>query len=164
MKNIDFKIIEKTPSNKKDVMEFLHAFPKHFVHGLFEEYANKDFDESDTMVAYYKGEIVGCLMFNNATKEFNWLATKKDTDFKRRDVAKLLFENFYKTIDKGEKVHLFVNTDDAYIPNMPDFSGKNFESARRFYESMGLEIKEENRVENKFGLGAHAYKVEWIVK
>lgn len=145
-------------------MEFLHAFPSHFVHGLFEEYANKDFDESDIMVAYYKYEIIGCFMFNNTTKEFNWLATKKDMYFNRRDVAKLLFENFYKTIDKGEKVHLFVNTDDVYIPNTLDFYGKNFEPARKFYESMGLEINEENRVENKFGPGAHAYKIEWTIK
>jgi hypothetical protein len=27
---------------------------------------------------------------------------------------------------------------------------------------MGLEIKEENRVENKYGEGAHAYRVAWI--
>lgn len=101
-------------------------------------------------------------MLNRVTNEFNWLAVKKDIAFSKIEIAKRLFESFYPTINQDTEVHFFVNTDDAKIPGEQKFSGKNFRAARSLYRSMGLEIKEENRVENKFGTGAHAYRVAWI--
>ena len=162
IENISLKIVEKSEKIKTEVMDLLHQYPENFVPGLFEQYAEQNFADSDTAVAYDGNTAVGCLMFNKATNEFNWLAVKKDVKFSKAEIAKRLFESFYPTIEPGTEVHLFVNTEDASLSNQPSFSGKNFEPARNLYQSMGLEMKEENRVENKYGPGAHAYRVGWI--
>lgn len=162
IESIDFFIVEKNNKVKKEVMDLLHEYPQHFVHGLFEQYAENDYQDSDIVVAYNGNEAVGCLMFNRQTNEYNWLAVKKGIPFSKSEIAKRLFESFYPTIEPGTEVHLFVNTEDAQIPDNPNFSGKNFEPARSLYHSMGLEIKEENRVEDKYGEGGHAYRVAWI--
>ena len=162
IENVNFEIVEKSEETKADVMGLLHEYPDHFVHGLFEQYAEQDFQGSDIVVAYDKDAAIGCLMFNRTTNEYNWLAVKKDIKFSKAEIAKRLFESFYPTIESGTKVHFFVNTEDAQIPGQSEFSGKNFESARKLYRSMGLEIKEKNRVEDKYGKGAHAYRVEWV--
>ena len=162
IKDINFKIVEKNDEIKGVVMELLHEYPDNFIHGFFEELAEKDFKGSDIMLAYDEDIPIGCLMFNRTTKEFNWLAVKRDIKIRKSEIAKRLFESFYPTIEPGTRVHMFPNTEDASFPGHPSFSGKNFEPARRLYRSMGLEMKEENRVENKYGPGAHAYKVEWI--
>lgn len=161
IKEINFKIVEKNDEIRKNVVDLLREYPDHFILGLFEEEAIKDFDNSDIIVAYDGNLPIGCLMFNRTTNEFKWLAVKRDTKFSRREIAKKLFESFYPTIESGAKVHFFVNTEDASTPDHPSFSGKNFEPARNLYRSMGLEMKEENRVENKYGPGAHAYRIEW---
>jgi hypothetical protein len=161
IENVDFKIVEKSEKVRGEVMDLLHEYPQNFVHGLFEQYAEQDFAESDIIVAYDGNTPIGCLMFNRTTNEYNWLAVKKDVKFSKTEIAKRLFESFYPTIQSGTEVHFFVNTEDAQIPGQSDFSGKNFEPARKLYRSMGLELKEENRVENKYGQGAHAYRVEW---
>jgi|SRR3989338_2420440 len=162
VEEINFKIVEKNESIKKDVMDLLHEYPTHFIPGLFEESAEKDFENSDILVAYDGDMAIGCLMFNRTTKEYNWLAVKRDIKFQRSEIAKRLFESFYPTIEPGTTVVAFLNTEDASIPGQPSFSGQNFEPVRKLYRSMGLEMKEENRVENKYGSGAHVYKVEWI--
>jgi len=159
---IEFRTIEKNAENKKVVMELLHEYPEQFVHGSFEKFAEQDFGESDTMIAYDGNVPVGCLMFNKETSEFSWLAVTKNTNVRRREIGKKLFESFYPSIAPGTKVHLFINTEDAFIPGHPEFSGQNFSSARDMYKSMGLEMKEENRVENKYGEGCHVYRVTWI--
>ena len=161
IENVDFKVVEKSGKVKKDVMDLLHEYPNHFVPGLFEESAEKDFDDSDIMLAYDEDVPIGCLMFNRTTKEFNWLAVKRNTKIQRSEVAKRLFESFYPSIEPGTKVIAFPNTEDASIPDKPTFSGENFEPARRIYRSMGWEMNEENRVENKYGQGGHVYRVEW---
>lgn len=161
IENVNFKIVEKSDKVKAEVMDLLHEYPDHFVHGLFEQYAENDFQDSDIVIAYDGSEAIGCLMFNRQTNEYNWLAVKKGISFSKSKIAKRLFESFYPTIEPGTEVHLFVNTEDAQISDRPDFSGKNFEPARNLYRSIGLEIKEENRVENKYGEGAHAYRVAW---
>ncbi|MBP9760364.1 MAG: hypothetical protein KBD24_03275 [Candidatus Pacebacteria bacterium] len=160
--NVVFNIVEKSDKVKAEVMGLLHEYPDHFVHGLFEQYAENDFQESDVVVAYDKDEAIGCLMFNRQTNEYTWLAVKKGIPFSKLAIAKKLFESFYSTIEQGAEVHFFVNTEDAVIPGKPNFSGKNFEPARRLCRSMGLEISEENRVENKYGAGAHAHRVAWV--
>lgn len=162
IENVDFKIVEKNEKVKNNVMDLLHEYPQNFVHGLFEQYAEQDFASSEIVVAYDENVTIGCLMFNRATSGYNWLAVKKDIKLSKTEIAKRLFESFYPTIEKGTEVHFFVNTEDAQISGQSYFSGKNFEPARKLYRSMGLEIKEENRVENKYGQGAHAYRVEWI--
>ena len=161
IENVDFKIVEKSEKVRVDVMSLLHEYPQNFVHGLFEQYAEQDFANSDIVVAYDEDISIGCLMFNRTTNEYNWLAVKKDAKFSKAEIAKRLFESFYPTIDSGIEVHFFVNTEDSQIAGQPEFSGKNFEPARKLYRSMSLELKEENRVENKYGQGAHAYRVEW---
>jgi hypothetical protein len=143
-------------------MSLLHEYPDQFVPGLFEESALKDFDESDIMFAYDDDLPIGCLMFNRETGEFNWLAVERITKFKRADVARRLFESFYPTIERGVKVIAFPNTPDATIPGHPSFSGKHFEAARKIYRDMGWEMTEENIVIDKYGPGAHTYRVEWI--
>jgi hypothetical protein len=143
-------------------MDLLHEYPENFVQGLFEKHAEQDFLESDIVVAYDEDIPIGCLMFNRATSEYNWLAVKNDIKFSKAEIAKRLFESFYSTIEQGEEVHLFVNTEDAQILDKPEFSGANFEPARKLYRSMGLELKEGDRVENKYGAGSHAYRVGWI--
>ena len=162
IEHINFEIVQKNDQVKKDVMDLLHQYPDHFVHGLFEQYAEQDFQDSDIVLAHDGNTAIGCLMFNRTTNEYNWLAIKRDIPFSKTEIAKRLFESFYPTIKPGTVVHLFVNTEDAKIPDRPNFSGKNFEPARKLYTSMGLGIKEENRIEDKYGPGAHAYRVEWI--
>lgn len=162
IENVEFKIVEKNEKNKNDVLDLLHEYPQNFVHGLFEQYAEQDFVSSDIVVAYNENIPIGCLMFNKIINEYKWLAVKKGIKFSKTEIAKRLFESFYPIIKQGAKVHFFVNTEDAQIPGQADFSGKNFEPARKLYRSMGLEIKAENRVENKYGQGAHAYRVEWV--
>ncbi len=162
VEEINFKIVEKSENTKKDVMDLLHEYPTHFIPGLFEKSAHEDFENSVILVAYDGNTPIGCLMFNRTTNEYNWLAVKKDIKFSKAEIAKRLFESFYPTIESGVEVHFFVNTEDAKIPGQSEFSGKNFEPARKLYRSMGWEMKEENRVENYYGPGAHVYKVEWI--
>jgi hypothetical protein len=162
IENIDFKIVEKNEKIKSDVMDLLHEYPQNFVHGLFEKYAEQDFQDSDVAIAYEGNRAIGCLMFNKETNEFNWLAVKKDLAFSKPEIAKCLFESFYPTINPGTEVHFFVNTENAQIPGQPNFHGKNFEPARKLYRSMGLEMKDENRVESKYGSGAYDYRVAWI--
>ncbi|OGG55245.1 hypothetical protein A3D62_01525 [Candidatus Kaiserbacteria bacterium RIFCSPHIGHO2_02_FULL_49_11] len=160
--DVTFRIVDKGDKIKAEVMELLHQYPDHFVHGLVEEYVEQDFAESDIVIAYDKGVPIGCLMFNRVSNEFNWLAVSRDAKARRSEIAKRLFESFYPTIEVGVEVHFFVNTEDASITGHPSFSGKNFEPARNLYRSMGLEIKNENRVENKYGPGGHAYRVAWV--
>jgi|GEM_PF-3532153 len=162
IENIRFQIVEKNEKVKTEVMDLLHEYPDNFVHGLFEKTAEQDFTNSDIVVAYDGSVVIGCLMFNRATSEFTWLAVKKGIKISKGEIAKRLFESFYPTIKPGVEVHFFVNTEDAQIADHPNFSGQNFEPARRLYRSMGLEIKEENRVQDKFGTGAHAYEVKWV--
>jgi hypothetical protein len=162
IEQITFKIAEKNDTVKRDVMGLLHEYPRQFIHGLFESAAEKDFLDSDIMVAYDGSTAVGCLMFNRSTNEFNWLAVKNDAAVSKAAIAKRLFVSFYPTIVPGCEVHLFVNTEDALIAGYPDFSGKNFESARNLYRAMGLELKPENRVVDKYGSGSHAYNVSWV--
>ncbi len=159
---IEFKIEEKSDQLKKQVMNLLHEYPDHFIHGLFESSAEEDFQKSIIACAHRDSLLVGCLMYSPINNEFNWLATKRHMGLNKQQIAKGLFETGYKTIPKGTAVHLFVNTEDASIPGTSSFSGKNFDPARDFYRSIGLEIKEENRIENKYGPGAHAYKVSWV--
>ncbi|MBU0649121.1 hypothetical protein KJ969_03435 [Patescibacteria group bacterium] len=161
---IHFEIAKKDEELKNKVMDLLHEYPEHFVHELFEEAAEKDFENSDIMVACQDDEIVGCLMFNRKINEFNWLAVSKKIKEPKTDIARRLFESFYPTIEQGTVVHFFVNTEDAYIPGNKSFSGKNFEAARKLYRSMGLELKKENIVKNKYGRGSHAYKVAWKIE
>ncbi len=161
IENIDFKIVKKNEKIKSDVMDLLHEYPQSFVHGIFEPWAEQNFTSSDIVVAYDGDILMGCLMFNRTTNEYNWLAVKRNIKFSKTEIAKRLFESSYPTIEPGTEVHFFVNTEDAQVPGLPDFSGKNFEPARDLYKSMGLELKKENRVENKYGQGAHAYRVEW---
>ena len=162
IETFDFRVVEKTETTLAEVMVLLHEYPDNFVHGLFEDTAVQDFNDSDTMVAYDGNVPVGCLMFNSETNEYNWLAVKRGIGTPKAKIAKRLFESFYPTIPVNTKVHFFVNTPDATIPDQPNFSGQNFAPARKLYESMGLEIKEANRVANKYGPGAHAYLVEWV--
>lgn len=157
-----FKIIKNNNKAKTIVIELLHEYPNHFIQGLFEPAVEEDFQKSKISIAYLGEQPVGCLIFYPETNEFNWLAVKRGLRLSKTEIARGLFKNFYHIIEQGVKVHLFVNTEDAYIPGYPLFSGKNFEPARRFYKSMGLEIKEDNRIENKYGPGAHVYKVEWV--
>lgn len=164
LEKVTFEIVEKDEETKEDIMNLLHQYPDQFVPGLFETSAEQDFENSDTMVARDDDKIAGCLMFDRQKNEFNWLAIDRTIKIPKSKVAKLLFESFYKKIPHGTSVHFFVNTKDASIPNQPSFSGRKFGAAMRLYRSMGLEIKEENRIENKFGPGAHAYKVEWEIK
>lgn len=160
----DFEIAEKNEKLKSEVFKLLHQYPDHFIPGLFEQAAEQDFEKSDIMVAIRNNQIVGCLMFDRQIKEFNWLAVSKEINDLRAKIAKKLFEKFYPTIEPGTSVHFFVNTEDAYIPGQETFSGKNFESARKLYLSMGLDMKEENIIRNYYGEGAHVYKVEWKIK
>jgi len=162
LENISFKIVEKNDITKKEVFYLLHQYPNHFIQGLFEEVAEVDFFNSDVVVAYKEGQPVGCLMFDRKHNEFNWLAVSKEIKGSRSEIAKQLFETFYPSIQPGTEVHLYVNTEDATVEGHQDFSGSKFEAARRLYKSMGLEIKEENRIENKYGLGSHAYLVKWV--
>ncbi len=162
IENVDFRIVEKNEQVKKNLMDLLHEYPNHFIPGLFEKTAEKDFDASDVMLAYDGDTPVGCLMFNRSTKEFNWLAVTRDTKMRRSEIARSLFESFYPTIESGTKVVAFPNTEDASIPGQPTFSGQNFDAARKLYRSMGWDMSEENRVENKYGEGAHVYRVEWV--
>ena len=162
IENVDFKIVENSEKNKKVVMDLLHEYPNHFVPGLFEKSAEKDFEDSDIMIAYDGDTPIGCVMLHKVTREYNWMAVKRDTKIRRSEVARRLFESFYPTIPPGTKLTAFPNTEDAFIPGHPSFSGKNFEAARKIYREMGWEMKEENRVENKYGQGAHVYRVEWI--
>ena len=160
--DVEYRIAQKNDVVKQQVMDLLHEYPNHFVHGLFEEHAERDFQEADTAVAYRAGEIVGCLMFNRQTNEYRWLAVTRSISGSKRVIAKRLFESFYPTLEPGTEVHLFVNTEDARIADAPQFSGEQFEPARKLYRSMGLELASKNRVENKYGDGAHAYRVAWI--
>lgn len=164
LEKVIFEIAEKDEETKENIMNLLRQYPDQFVPGLFETSAEQDFENSDTMIARDDDKVAGCLMFDRQKNEFNWLAIDRKIKISKSKIAKLLFENFYKTIPPGTPVHFFVNTEDASIPDQSSFSGRKFEAARRLYRSMGLEIKKENRVEDKFGPGAHAYKVEWIIK
>lgn len=157
-----YKIVDNNEQTKNTVLDLLHEYPTHFLQGLFEPVAETDLLNSVIAIAYSNGTSIGCLMYNPTDCEFNWLAISKKVHGSKRVIAQGLFETLYTTIPKNTKVHLFVNTEDATVEGYPKFSGKNFEPARKFYRSMGLEIKQENRVENKFGPGAHAYKVSWI--
>ena len=163
IEHLEFKIAEKNEQTKTDIMNILHEYPEQFIHGVFEALVDADYATSDIIVAYDGERVVGCLMFDRASNEFNWLAVEKDVKVPKSEIAKKLFETVYSTLPQGTEVHLYVNTEDAHYPGYPDFSGKNFERARNFYRSsMGLEINEENREENKYGPGAHAYKVAWV--
>lgn len=157
------EIAEKNDNLKNAVMELLHQYPDHFVSGLFEEAAENDFDVSDIMVAKIDNQIIGCLMFNRKTNEFNWLAISKAIKGPKTEIAKQLFENFYPTIERGTAVRFFVNTEDASIPGQDSFSGKNFKPALKLYKSMGLEFDEKNIIKDYYGEGAHVYKVEWTI-
>ncbi len=158
------EIAEKNDNLKKRVMELLHQYPDHFVPGLFEEVAEKDFDSSDIMVAKINNQVIGCLMFNRKTNQFNWLAISKTIKREKAEIAKQLFENFYPTIERGTFVHFFVNTEDASIPRQDSFSGKKFEPARRLYKSMGLILDDKNIIKDYYGKGAHVYRVEWKIE
>lgn len=160
----NFEIAEKNEKLKNEVFKLSHQYPDHFIPGLFEKIAEPDFENSDIMVAVRNNQIVGCLMFDRQTKEFNWLAVSKEIEDSKAEIAKKLFENFYPTIEPGTSVHLFVNTEDAHIPGQETFSGKNFEPARKLYRSMGWDMKEENIIKDYYGEGAHVYKVEWKIK
>ena len=162
---VTVKIAEKNERLKTRVMELLHEWPDQFVHGLFEETAEKDFNESDIAIAIIGDEIVGCLMFNRkTTNEFNWLAVSKKIERgSKAPIAKQLFEKFFSTIESGTTVCFFPNTEDAFISEIESFSGKSFEPARRLYRSMGFELKEENIMLDHYGPGAYVYKVEWVL-
>jgi hypothetical protein len=160
---IEYNYASKNESTKKQVIELLHQFPAHFVQGVFERQAENDYMKSDTVLARLNNEIIGCLMFDRTTNEFNWLAVSPVLKIKRTEIAKQLFNQIYTTLEPGTTVHLFVNTEDAYIPGNNSFSGKNFAAARKFYTSMGLELKPENIIKNYYGPGAHVYKVEWNI-
>lgn len=107
IEDVDFKIVEKNENVKKDVMDLLHEYPENFIHGLFEQLAEQDFAESDIVVAYDENTAIGCLMFNRATNEFNWLVVKRGIKFPKAEIAKCLFESFYLTIEPGTEVHFF---------------------------------------------------------
>lgn len=160
--SIKVTIEQKTELLKQEVFSILHQYPNHFIQGLFEPVAEQDFLNSEIAIARQRGNILGCLMFNPKEKEFNWLAISRNQGLPKTDIAKALFEICYSIISPGTTVHLFVNTEDASSPDLASFSGKNFEPARNFYRSMGLEIHPKNRIENKYGPGAHVYKVEWV--
>lgn len=160
----NFEIAEKNEKLKNEIIELLHQYPDHFVPGLFEEVAKQDFDNSDIMVAVRNNRIVGCLMFDRQTNEFNWLAVSKEIEDSKAEIAKKLFENFYPTVEPGTSVHFFVNTEDARIPEQETFSGKNFEPAIKLYRSMGFELNAENIINDYYGKGAHVYKVEWKIE
>ena len=158
---VNFTIVDKNEKVRTDIINLLHEYPENFVHGLFEQQAEQDFSDSEIVVAYDGETPIGCLMFNRKNNEYNWLTVKRSIKFSKAEIAKRLFESFYPAIEPGTEVHFFVNTEDAQIPGQTTFSGQNFEPARKLYRSMGLELKEENRVEDKYGPGAHAYKVAW---
>lgn len=163
IENVTFKIAEKTEDLKQRVMALLHEYPNHFVPGLFEAAAEQDFGASDIMTAVQGDTIVGCLMFNRVTNEFNWLAVSKEIKGPKSGIAKQLFENFYPTIEPGTTVRMFPNTEDSFIPGVESFSGANFEAARNLYRSMGFELTEENIIRDHYGEGGHVYKVEWKI-
>lgn len=139
-----------------EVFTLLHRYPENFLHGLFEVLAEQDYQNSEIMTANQEGKIIGCLFYNLQTREFNWLAVSPDLKTKKSEVAKKLFENVFATLPSGTDFHWYVNTEDSSYEGYPDL-GKSFEPARRLYKNMGLQF---TRVENKFGIGTHAYKVE----
>lgn len=162
MSEITFAIVEKNDKTKREVMELLGQYPEHYVQGVFKPFAEKDFSDSDVMIAYDGDTPVGCLMLNRTTNEFNWLAVKRGIGSKA-EIAKRLFESYYPTIAPGTKVHLFVPTEDATIADQPTFSGAIFEPARKLYRSMEFVMNQDNRVENYYGPGDHAYQIAWTV-
>jgi len=161
IENVVFKKVEKNEKTEKEVMDLLHEYPAQFIHGVFEGYAENDFKNSSVFIAYDADIAIGCLMYISETKECNWLAVKKDTVFPRREIARQLFESVYETIPPGEEIYFYVNTEDSSMPGY-DKLGESFETARKIYKSWGWEMKEENRINDYYGPGAHVYKVTWI--
>jgi len=157
--NVTYKIADKTKRSKDIVLKLLHEYPDHFLQGLFEPVAESDFLESIVVIAYDNEKPIGCLMYNPTSHEFSWLAVSKLVSVPKRTIAQGMFAILYEYVPNDTAVHLFVNTEDASIEGCPNFSGRNFEPARNLYKSMGFEFNE--RIDNKFGVGAHAYKVVW---
>jgi len=83
---ISYKIADKANKSKEVVLKLLHEYPDHFLQGLFEPVAEKDFDESITSIAYDNDCPIGCLMYNPISHEFSWLAVSKVVS-KRRTIA-----------------------------------------------------------------------------
>lgn len=143
-----------------EIFDLLHEYPQNFLHGHFETWADEDYKESEIMTAQYAGKIIGCLFYNKITHEFNWLAVSSKIPKGKREIAKKLFEHIFETLSEGTSFFWYVNTEDSVYDGYPEL-GKYFEPARALYKSMGLTF---TRVENKFGKGAHAYRVEGIIK
>lgn len=159
---IRIEIAEKSGELRVAVMELLHQYPDRFVHGVFESHAEKDFAVSEIAVARSGDEVMGCLMFDRPASEYKWLAVRRGRQLPKAAIARRLFEVFYPTLAPGTTVRIFVNTEDSSVVGHPEFSGKNFESARNLYRSMGLEFREDCRINDYYGPGSHVYRVEWV--
>ncbi len=142
-----------------DIFALLHEYPDNFLHGLFEDDAERDYKDSLIAVAKQKNTIIGCVMYNPITSEFTWLAVSSQLKIGKSDIAKKLFESVFKTLSNGSTFYWYVNTEDSVYPGYPKL-GSFFEPARRLYKAMGMKF---TREENKLGLGTHVYKVEGVI-
>lgn len=153
--DIAYGFADKT-KDQDEVFQLLHTYPENFLHGLFEEDAKKDWDFSNIVIAKSGDKISGCLFFNPVTNEFTWLAVSPDIKEGKAKIARKLFETVFTTLQPGSEYFWYVNTEDSTYEGYPKL-GEYFEPARRLYKKMGVTF---TREENKFGKGAHAYRVD----
>ncbi len=144
---------EKT-QYKAAVLSLLKEYPGNFFPGLFEEFAENDYEQKQVAVAFDGESVIGCLFFDRATHECDWLAISKTVTGSKKEVAKKLFQTIFDSVAPGTKVFWYINTEDAVFEGKP--VGENFERGRNLYSEMGAHF---TRVENKFGERNHAYLV-----
>lgn len=151
---------EKEKEQYRDaVLGILQEYPDNFFTGLFEKVALADYEQNQIAVSFNEeGLPVGCVFFNPETNECDWLAVSKRVEGSKAEVAKKLFQIIFDTVPKGTKIFWYINTEDAEFEGKP--VGAYFERGRKLYADMGAKF---TRVENKLGLGNHAYLVEIIV-
>jgi hypothetical protein len=141
---------------KEQVIGILREYPGNFFTGIFEEYAERDYDTKEVAVATNGDTVVGCLFFDASSHECDWLAISKKIPGSKKEIAKKLFQTVFDSVPKGTRVFWYINTEDAIFEGKS--VGEDFERGRALYKEMGTLF---TRVENKFGEGNHAYLVEY---
>ena len=163
--------VHKTPQQKErireEVLALLAQYPKQFVPGLSDDYIQADFNSGWVVTgATQDSTIIATVMFDTEVNEYNWLAVDASIPRGKRQIGKALFEAVYPLLPANSTVCIKPNTEDAYIPGIPEdqFHGKYFAPARNLYANiMGLPLATANRIENAYGEGQHVYEVKWVV-
>jgi hypothetical protein len=155
--NVKVNFLDESEKLKyqEEIMELLHQYPENFFLGKFEHLVNQDLVSNRVVLGKQGEEVIGCLFFNDSSRECNWLAVSKNYLGNKGELAKKMFQTVFDSVPSGSVVFWYVNTEDSVYEG--ENIGKYYSPARKLYSDLGARF---TRVENKFGEGNHSYLVE----